>query len=180
MEQCWGVRRIMSQCLWAGSDTGFIFWCCKISRSYDIIVSFQNALIEVEVQGLCYVTQRLLCSCYFQRIAWIWAEQLKGQQALASFLLAIIKIGTNETQLSSCKRGDSSPQFFLFVFLCVVCRVVKKELLKRCKLFQTVFIVIFSFTVPPFQAKDFQGNSDFNALYTYHITPQGNYHMQDN
>lgn len=39
------------------SDPGFIFWCCKLSRSYDIIVSFQNTLIEVRVQGLYYVAQ---------------------------------------------------------------------------------------------------------------------------
>lgn len=163
------------------SGRGFIFWCCKLSRSYDIIVSFQKALIEIKVQGLYYVTQRLLCSCSFQGIAGIWAEQIKRQQALASFLLAIIKIRTNEMQLSSCKREETPAHSFFPLFsCCVFYRVVKKKLLKRCKLFQTVFIVIFSFTSSAFQAKDFQGNSDFNALYTYHITPQGNYHMQDN
>lgn len=52
-------------------------------------------------------------------------------------------------------------------------KCLKKKLLKRCSLFQTVFIVKSSLTAPAFQAKGFQGNSHFNALYTYHITPQG-------
>lgn len=83
---------------------------------------------------------------------------------MASFLLAIMKIRTNETQLSSCKREETPAHNFFPCFPAMLFRVVKKELLNRCNLFQTVFIVIFSFTAPAFQAKDFQGNSDFNAL----------------
>lgn len=166
------------------SDRGFIFSCCELARSYDIIVSFQSALIEIKVQGLYYVTQRLLCSCSFQRIAWIWAEQLKRQQALASFLLAIFKTRTNETQLSSFKREGTTAHVFFFFFPCfpavLFTEWLKRSYWKDANCFKLFSLLYFSFTAPTFQAKVFQGNSDFNALYTYHITPQGNYHLQDN
>lgn len=86
----------------------------------------------------------------------------------------------SETQSSSCKREETPAHTVLHCFFCfVIYRVPeKKKLLKRCELFQTVFIVVICFTASAFQAKDFPGNSDFNALYTYHITPQGSYYMQ--
>lgn len=139
------------------SGRGFIFWCCKLSRSYDIIVSFQRALIEIKVQGLYYVTQRLLCSCSFQGIAGIWAEQLKRQQAWASFLLAIIKIRTNEMQLSSCKTEETPAHSFFPCFPAVFfTEWLKRSYWKDANCFKLFSLLYFLSLLLLFRPKNFR------------------------